>query len=276
MFGKNAVGPAERGEDLTSVRRVEKVAGGGFSPSTSRISRSLMKRLTEIQKSSRTITRAWTRSPSQCRRAATSSVSVSVPPGEQPLLELVEHEQHLLAGPEGLPPPEGRERLDESEPRGQVGANPAQGLQQPSLGLVGRRLDVNREDVLLEPGQQPRLDQRRFAAARGAVDQADLEGASGSVASMRVFQNRSDSGKPSRSRGPGRSSRKKSASFLSNDRRPLGTTLTEGPLSEPGRAAVDICVTARARPGANGWAAIGPLVDLRKAGRSSVRSQAVG
>ena len=33
--------------------------------------------------------------------------------------------------------------------------------------------------MLLQPGQQPRLDQRRLAAARGAVDQADLEGGVG-------------------------------------------------------------------------------------------------
>ena len=48
---------------------------------------------------------------------------------------------------------------------------------------------------------------------------------------MRDFQNRSVSGSPSRSRGPGNSSRKKSASRASNDRRPLGMTF-RGRLSE--------------------------------------------
>src|SRR5580693_7903512 len=48
---------------------------------------------------------------------------------------------------------------------------------------------------------------------------------SASVSSIRVFQNRILSGNPSRSRGPGRSSRKKSASWASKERRPLGTIL---------------------------------------------------
>ena len=48
---------------------------------------------------------------------------------------------------------------------------------------------------------------------------------SGSVSSIQLFQNRRLSGKPSRSRGPGKSSRKKSASCSSNDRKPLGHNL---------------------------------------------------
>src|SRR5271166_5322194 len=42
---------------------------------------------------------------------------------------------------------------------------------------------------------------------------------------MRVFQNRMLSGSPSRSRGPGSNSRKKSASWASKDRNPFGTIL---------------------------------------------------
>ncbi len=49
---------------------------------------------------------------------------------------------------------------------------------------------------------------------------------SASVASMRVFQNLRPSGRPSRSRGPGKSSRKKSASCSSKEQSPLGTTLS--------------------------------------------------
>src|SRR5438445_11689712 len=60
---------------------------------------------------------------------------------------------------------------------------------------------------------------------------------SASVSSMRVFQKRMLSGKPSRLRGPGSSSRKKSASWASNERRPFGTILT-GWLSEVGVAGV--------------------------------------
>src|SRR6516164_1278537 len=51
--------------------------------------------------------------------------------------------------------------------------------------------------------------------------------------SMQVFQNRMLSGKPSRSRGPGNSSRKKSASLASNERKPFGTILI-GWLSDVG------------------------------------------
>src|SRR6266567_94779 len=60
---------------------------------------------------------------------------------------------------------------------------------------------------------------------------------SGSVSSMRDFQKRIVSGSPSRSRGPGTSSRKKSASWASKERRPFGTILT-GWLSEVGGVAV--------------------------------------
>src|ERR1700738_4311695 len=52
---------------------------------------------------------------------------------------------------------------------------------------------------------------------------------SASVSSMRVFQKRMLSGTPSRSRGPGSSSRKKSASWASKDRRPFGTILIGWP-----------------------------------------------
>src|SRR5712692_7599688 len=48
---------------------------------------------------------------------------------------------------------------------------------------------------------------------------------SASFSSIRVFQNRRLSGNPSRSRGPGNSSRKKSASWASNERKPFGTIL---------------------------------------------------
>src|SRR6266849_1651332 len=56
---------------------------------------------------------------------------------------------------------------------------------------------------------------------------------SASVSSMRVFQKRMLSGSPSRSRGPGSSSRKKSASWASKQRNPFGTILM-GWLSEVG------------------------------------------
>src|SRR6266542_4243717 len=49
---------------------------------------------------------------------------------------------------------------------------------------------------------------------------------------MRVFQKRMLSGRPSRSRGPGSSSRKKSASWASKECRPFGTIRTGWLLEE--------------------------------------------
>src|SRR3954469_12001337 len=68
---------------------------------------------------------------------------------------------------------------------------------------------------------------------------------SASFSSIRVFQNRRLSGNPSRSRGPGSSSRKKSASWASKDRKPFGTILA-GRLTEAGVVAE----VAPDRPGA--------------------------
>ena len=56
-----------------------------------------MNRLAASQKSSRTITTAWTCPPSHWRRLATSSAFSSLVVGVQPLLELVQNDQHLLA-----------------------------------------------------------------------------------------------------------------------------------------------------------------------------------
>ncbi len=58
--------------------------------------------------------------------------------------------------------------------------------------------------------------------------------ASASILSIRVFQNRIVSGSPSRSRGPGSSSRKKSLSSSSKERRPLGTIRRGGCEPESG------------------------------------------
>src|SRR5262245_54256036 len=70
------------------------------------------------------------------------------------------------------------------------------------------------------------------------------------------------SGKPSRSRGPGNSSRKKSASWASNERKPFGTILT-GWLSEVGVAGVvegvpeEPAATEGDSNGTTGWGAGG-------------------
>ena len=99
------------------------------------------------------------------------------PPGVQPLLELVEDEQHLLARA-AAPAPAARAARDSTRPSsgGRSGQTFRSAFEQPGLGLLRGRLDVDRQDVLGQPGQQARLDQRRLAAARGTVDQADPEG----------------------------------------------------------------------------------------------------
>src|SRR5260221_11966930 len=63
---------------------------------------------------------------------------------------------------------------------------------------------------------------------------------SASFSSIGVFQKRRLSGKPSRSRGPGNSSRKKSASWASNERRPFGTILIGGPLETEPREVAEL------------------------------------
>src|SRR5215467_587372 len=94
------------------------------------------------------------------------------------------------------------------------------------------------------------------------------------------------SGSPSRSRGPGNSSRKKSASRASKHRKPLGTIL-RGWLSEGGVAAVEAvpdrldgtAVEAGCKTGlAEGEPSLVPAEtggSARKSHRSSARSLAV-
>ena len=53
-----------------------------------------------------------------------------VPPGEEPLLELVEDQQDLLSRPQDVPPPQGRQRIDEVPLGRQVGT----ALRKPRAG----------------------------------------------------------------------------------------------------------------------------------------------
>ena len=90
--------------------------------------------------------------------------------------------------------------------------------------------------------QQTGLHQRRLAATRRSVHHAHGERRVGVHLLDAIFQKRIESGSPSRSRGPGSSSRKKSLSSSSKERRPLGTILI-GWLSEAS--------SLRRRPGAS-------------------------
>ena len=98
------------------------------------------------------------------------------PLGMEPLLELVQDQQHLLPGTQHPSLPHRRQGIDQPDPRWQIGADLPQCLQQPGFGLLRGRLDVDRQDMLRQPGQKSRLDQRRLAAARGTVDQPHPEG----------------------------------------------------------------------------------------------------
>ena len=67
------------------------------------------------------------------------------PMGEEPLLELVEDQQHLAARRQALAAPERRQRLDQARVVGQARKSLANPAQQARLRLAGRRLDVDRQ-----------------------------------------------------------------------------------------------------------------------------------
>ena len=137
-----------------------------FSPSTSRTPAPRMNRVTASQKSSRTMTMHWTCSPSHCRRASTSSALASCRRACSHCSNWSRTSRTFWPAGQALPAA-ARQGLDQVQVAGQAGAALPQALEQSGLGLVGRRLDVDRQDVLGQPGQQPGLHQRRLAAPDG-------------------------------------------------------------------------------------------------------------
>ncbi len=93
----------------------------------------------------------------------------------QPLLELVEHDQHFLVGRNALPSPQRRQCLLEAEVAIEGRTPLSQAMQETRLGIVWCGLDVNDDHVRGKSRQQPRLDERRLAAARRPINQADHE-----------------------------------------------------------------------------------------------------
>ncbi len=91
----------------------------------------------------------------------------------QPLLELIENDQYLgfrrVCGSFA----KGGGCLGQAGTQRQAGKLPSKGREQASFGAIGRGFDVNRHDVRGQPGKQPCLHQRRLAAPRWTVDQAD-------------------------------------------------------------------------------------------------------
>ncbi len=98
------------------------------------------------------------------------------PAGVEPLLELIQDQQHLMLRRQDAAPPHVRQRIDQTQASWQFGTDLVEALEQPGFGLIQSRLDVDRQDLLAQPGQEAGLDQRRLAATRRAVDQSDLEG----------------------------------------------------------------------------------------------------
>ena len=147
-------------------------------------------------------------------------------PGVQPLLELVDHEQELLARRQNPAFAHRGQRIRQPRAVGQGRAGLFQSGQQPLLGLIGGRLDVHANDVLRTvEARAPPSPATTCRSPRGRRSGRLETSFPASVVSICVFQKRMLSGKPSRLRGPGSSSRKKSASCSSKDRRPLGTIL---------------------------------------------------
>ncbi len=96
-------------------------------------------------------------------------------PGVEPLLELIEDDEYLLAGRNALTPAEGRQRILQTQVGGQRRAAFPQAVGEPGLRLLGGGLDVDRDHLVGQARQQARFDQRRLAAPARPADQPDGE-----------------------------------------------------------------------------------------------------
>ena len=77
--------------------------------------------------------------------------------GMEPLLELVQDQQHLPLRWQDATPSQVCQRIDQPQSSGQFRTRLAQALEQPGFGLLGGRLDVDRKDVLASRGSSPAL-----------------------------------------------------------------------------------------------------------------------
>ena len=80
-------------------------------------------------------------------------------PGMEPLLELVQDDQHLLANRNALASPQCRQRCFEAQVVFQCRTTLSQSMQQTGFGFFRCGFDVNGDHVFGEPRQQSRLDQ---------------------------------------------------------------------------------------------------------------------
>ncbi len=252
-----------------------------------------MNRVVDIQKSSRTRIRHCTFAPSHCRRARTSWL-LSM------FVVLCSHCSNWSSTsstfwPSVTWPSRSCARTSASDASlarpGMCLRSALSSRSSVSLGVASTKMGST---CAARCGSRPAFTSDDLPQPEGPYITPTGNVASASVSSMRVFQNRIVSGSPSRSRGPGSSSRKKSLSSLSNDRSPLGTIRSGGCEPESG-VGVGSCgvlslaartVAAAGRYGIGTWvgrtlvsAAIRPLAEslqvARNASRSSSRSVAV-
>ena len=82
------------------------------------------------------------------------------PLGMEPLLELIQDQQHLPLGWQDATPSQVCQRIDQPQSSGQFRTRLSQALEQSGFRFLGGRLDVDRKDMFCQSGQKPRLDQR--------------------------------------------------------------------------------------------------------------------
>jgi len=94
----------------------------------------------------------------------------------EPLLELVQDNQHLLPGAQHSSLPHECQGIDQPRLRRQIGTRRAQCFQQPRFRLLRARLDIDSQDVPRQQGQYACLDQRGLPTTRGPKDEPHSEG----------------------------------------------------------------------------------------------------
>jgi hypothetical protein len=174
-WSRKAPGPAEPGQHLAGVQQVEQIDEPGVLP----LQHPDLQRLHEPADGQPEVVahhdEALYPAPVALPQGLHQLRALVPAPGVQPLLELVEHQQHLLARFQELPLPQRRQGLNQALAARQTRHLSPQALQQADLRPLGGRLQVNRRHVPRQPRQQARLHQRRLAAPGRPVDQAHGE-----------------------------------------------------------------------------------------------------
>lgn len=171
-FRQRPEGPAERGQHLLGVARRKEIGRRrvvSFEQANFQIAHEPCRRHPEIVADhDDTLHPAAVALPQGLHQLGVLSVAVGV----QPLLELIQNEQHLspVADATGLAKTQCGERLKQPC-LGQARTAFAQAVEQARLRVVRRRLDVHGDHLFGQSREQSCLDQRRLAATRRAVEQ---------------------------------------------------------------------------------------------------------